>query len=70
MQRRPLVHINGTVHELPVGDVPLPFTQTMLDFLSHCSVSPTGQPLWDGLPWGGVSLDYVLTGYVNDGYVE
>ena len=72
MTRRPLVNVNGVVHELPQGDLPYPFTQTMLDFLSHCSVSATGEPLWDGVPFllGLPGNVYVVTGYVENGYVD
>lgn len=62
--RRPLVHITGTVKELPTGDIPYPFTQTMLDFLSHCSVSSEGLPLWDGQPWGSAEPSAGIGGMV------
>lgn len=70
MQRRPLIYGDGHIRELGAGDVPWPLTATMMAFLSHCSVSPEGQPLWDGQPWGGVSMDYITGDYVADDYVE
>jgi hypothetical protein len=37
-------------------------TPAGLDFLSHCSVSVDGLPLWDGLPWpGGTPSSDALT---------
>ncbi len=67
--RRPLVNITGTVHEFPTGDVPYPFTQTMLDFLSHCSVSVDGQPLWNGLPWGSEPSDGIGSMVVGSTFI-
>jgi hypothetical protein len=49
--RKPLVLISAIPQELPTGDTLYPLTATMLAFLSHCSVSGEGMPLWDGQPW-------------------
>lgn len=46
-------------------------TPAMIEFLSHCSVSPSGQPLWDGQPWGfAPSADYMQPDYVDNDYVD
>lgn len=44
------------------------------DFMSRCSVSPAGLPLWDGATWPGggvipVISDYMIVDYVAADYV-
>jgi hypothetical protein len=65
--RKPLVIVSGTVQEISASDTLYPLTATMLAFLSHCSVSGDGMPLWDGQPWceaepGGGGIGSMVVG--------
>lgn len=52
-----------------ISDMTKHLSAAGLDFLSHCTVSPGGLPLWDGVEWPGSADAGIITASDGNDYV-